>query len=335
MHRDPLDVLEAVYAFEREDGPWLAGLLDALEPYDLGGGNAAYISLLDGPARVSTLENRSRLLPDETLRRMAAELPLSMYRALHAPTPTAAGGVRFSEILSAHGITYDPRAREALGIPVPPKAWAFAGGDLNATALVVFHSVGRDLSRSDRTVLDAVSAHLGAAMRLRRLAYTQRADDDVVEGVFTPDGRMLDARGQARETAVRAPLLDAVRRSERARLRGATEEERLEVWTSLVEGRWSILESVERDGKRLLLACRNDPKTAPLRALTERERAVVSCAAYGHAYKFIAYELGIPLSTVAATLGRALRKLGVASRTELVTLFARAGAPFTVDPAAE
>lgn len=328
VRRNPLDILEAVYAFERDDAHWISGLLDVLEPYDLGGGAAAYISLLDGPIRLATVENRSRLQSEESLLRMVAELPPSMYRALHVPFPTASAADRFPEILAAHGIAYSASENLAAGIPIPPAAWAFAGGDLDATALVVFHSTGREPSAGDRSVLDAVSAHLGAAMRLRRLAYSRRADDAVVEGIFSADGRVLDARGDVRRAETRAPLLDAVLRSERARLRGASDDERLEIWTSLVEGRWSILESVERDGKRLLLACRNDPKSAPLRALTPRERAVVSAAAYGHAYKFIAYELGIPLSTVAATLERALRKMGIPSRTALVTLFARAGTPF-------
>lgn len=328
MRRDPLDIIEAVYAFERDDARWLSGLLDVLEPYDLGGGTAAYISLLDGPIRLATFENRSRLQPDDSLMRTVAEAPPSVYRALHVPFPTSSAAIRFPEVLAAHGIPYASGAGEAAGIPIVPAAWAFAGGDLAATALVVFHSTGREPSASARVVLDAVSAHLGAAMRLRRLAYSKSADDAVVEGIFSADGRLLDARGDVQSAEAREPLLDAVLRSERARLRGASDEERLEIWTSLVDGRWSILETVERDGKRLLLACRNDPKTAPLRALTARERAVVSAAAYGHAYKFIAYELGIPISTVAATLERALRKMGIPSRTALVTLFARAGAPF-------
>ena len=121
-----------------------------------------------------------------------------------------------------------------------------------------------------------------------------------------------------------APLIDAVRRSERAKLRAASEDERLEVWTALFEGRWSVLEKEDRDGKRMLLAYRNDPRTSQLRVLDERERAVVAYAALGHSFKYIAYELGIAISTASDTLQAALAKLGLASRAELIALLSRA-----------
>lgn len=58
--------------------------------------------------------------------------------------------------------------------------------------------------------------------------------------------------------------MQAVLSSERARgrLRRATPDEALRTWTALVRGHWTILEGVERDGKRLLFARRN-PLGAP------------------------------------------------------------------------
>ena len=69
------------------------------------------------------------------------------------------------------------------------------------------------------------------------------------------------------------------------------------------------------------MLCKNEPRTVAVRALTTRERAVVQRAVLGHPFKFIAYDLGLPLSTVADVLKLALRKLGVGSRTELIRLF--------------
>jgi DNA-binding NarL/FixJ family response regulator len=112
-----------------------------------------------------------------------------------------------------------------------------------------------------------------------------------------------------------------VKQSERARLRNATMEERLDLWPGLVDGRWSIIESIESDGKRSLLLCRNEPRTVAVRSLTTRERAVVQRAVLGHPFKFIAYDLGLPVSTVADVLRTSLRKLGVGSRTDLIRLF--------------
>jgi DNA-binding CsgD family transcriptional regulator len=50
---------------------------------------------------------------------------------------------------------------------------------------------------------------------------------------------------------------------------------------------------------------------------------VASLAALGHPNKVIAYELGIALSSVATLLRRALRRLRLRNRAELVDLFSR------------
>ena len=72
----------------------------------------------------------------------------------------------------------------------------------------------------------------------------------------------------------------------------------------------------EHDGKRLLLACRNEPRTAPLRGLTSREQSVMEYAALGHQFKYIAHELGLSLGAVSIIVDRVLRKLGLESRAD-------------------
>jgi DNA-binding NarL/FixJ family response regulator len=89
-------------------------------------------------------------------------------------------------------------------------------------------------------------------------------------------------------------------------------------WPGLVDGRWSLVDKFDHDGKRFVLARRNEPFVAGLGALTERERAVASYAALGHSNKVIAYHLGIAHSTVRVLLARAAQKLGVKSRSQLV-----------------
>ena len=83
-----------------------------------------------------------------------------------------------------------------------------------------------------------------------------------------------------------------------------------ELWTAFCDGHWSLIEHFERDGHRYFLAHRNEPKRAATRALSERERQVFAHAAMGRSNKFIAYSLGLAVSTVAAHLQRARRKLG-------------------------
>ena len=55
--------------------------------------------------------------------------------------------------------------------------------------------------------------------------------------------------------------------------------------------------------------------------LSARERAVLAHLAAGHHDKLIAYELGLADSTVRVLVFRAMRKLGVATRSEAVARF--------------
>jgi DNA-binding NarL/FixJ family response regulator len=93
----------------------------------------------------------------------------------------------------------------------------------------------------------------------------------------------------------------------------------------MVDGRWTLVERVDTDGKRLLLAKRNQPDSVADSALTERERSVVERASLGGSLRHVAYELGVAESTVSETLSRALKKLGIKTRAELVELRASLG----------
>ena len=135
-------------------------------------------------------------------------------------------------------------------------------------------------------------------------------------------GRILGAEHE-RRTVERASssLIEAVRQSEKTHSRRVDAEERFSLWNALVEGRWSIVESLERDGRRMLLASRNDPRVAALRCLSPREEAVVEHVAQGRSYKYIAAELGVSISAVLLGLRSALRKLGLRTRVELIRTF--------------
>jgi DNA-binding NarL/FixJ family response regulator len=85
--------------------------------------------------------------------------------------------------------------------------------------------------------------------------------------------------------------------------------EAVEVWRGLVAGLWSLVDHYDTDGRRYLVAHRNDPTTPDPRGLTERERQVVAYADLGQSNKLIAYQLGLSVSTVAVLLARAREKL--------------------------
>jgi DNA-binding CsgD family transcriptional regulator len=82
--------------------------------------------------------------------------------------------------------------------------------------------------------------------------------------------------------------------------------------------RWTLLDEFERDGKRYLIAVRDESSSEGLALLSSRERQVVAYAARGLPNKVVGCELGIATSTVGVLLARARAKLGVRSRQELL-----------------
>ena len=122
------------------------------------------------------------------------------------------------------------------------------------------------------------------------------------------------------DASAREALRDAVRRIDRARgkMRRADPGHAVEEWRGLVAARWSLVEHFESDGRRYLVARRNDPDAAGPDSLTRRERQVLGYATLGHSNKLIAYELGISASTVGVLLLRAARKLKAHGRAEVI-----------------
>jgi DNA-binding NarL/FixJ family response regulator len=140
--------------------------------------------------------------------------------------------------------------------------------------------------------------------------------------VLAPDGKLLHAEREARDDAPRDALREAAVRIDRARTRRAASDpdEAASLWRALVDARWSLVERFESDGRRFLVARRNDPTSRASKALTERERKVVALTALGHPLKVAAYELGLSESTVSLTLRTAMEKMGVPTRAALVEL---------------
>ncbi len=165
-----------------------------------------------------------------------------------------------------------------------------------------------------------VAAHIASAFRVRRKLAAESRDplDGAIplpEAILDPEGRLEHAEEPAKTDPARAALYRAVRRLGRARgpLRRSDPAEAVALWQALVAGRWSLLDHFDSDGRRFVLAHRNDVRTPDLRGLTPRECQVLGYAALGHSNKVIAYELGLSTSTVAGHLSAARRKLGLRS----------------------
>src|SRR5262249_48032411 len=102
-------------------------------------------------------------------------------------------------------------------------------------------------------LLSRTAAHFAAGFRLRRALARSN------EAVLTPSGELVHAEGPARLGAAREELRRAVRRIERARSRvGRREPARATgSWKVLVDARWTVVDSFEQDGKRFVVAARN------------------------------------------------------------------------------
>jgi DNA-binding NarL/FixJ family response regulator len=138
---------------------------------------------------------------------------------------------------------------------------------------------------------------------------------DVFEGVGIGDVFCM-ATPPGDGSTVQLALMDRARGA----LRRASPEEALSLWDALVDGRWSLIDHVDSDGRRYVLARRNPPGFRDLRALAPRECAVLALAAQGRSNKNIAAELGLAPSTVAGNLRSCQGKLGVSSRRALIEL---------------
>ena len=98
----------------------------------------------------------------------------------------------------------------------------------------------------------------------------------------------------------------------RGRLRRSNPDEAAQLWSVLVAGRWSIVDFIDRDGKRMLLARKNPVNGPDVLALTDQERDILWLATLGHSRKYIAYEVGLAPATVTKRLTSAMKKVDVA-----------------------
>jgi len=95
------------------------------------------------------------------------------------------------------------------------------------------------------------------------------------------------------------------------------EDEAVDIWRGLIGGAWSLVKHTDTEGRRLILAVKNDTGYEDARGLTDRERAVLAYAMLGHPNKLIAFHFNLSAATVSLHLKRALAKLGMRSLADL------------------
>jgi DNA-binding CsgD family transcriptional regulator len=189
------------------------------------------------------------------------------------------------------------------------------------------------------------AAHVASAFRIRRQLAAWRPDGAVAsrpapEAVLRPDGTLQHAEAPATSPEAREVLRAGVLAVDRARgaLRRRDPERAAEIWQALVAGRWSLLDHFDSDGRRFVVAHRNDAGVPDARGLTRRECQVLAHVVLGQSNKMVAYELGLSASTVAGHLASARTKLGLPSAAVLRQILARGAGPkayaFGEEPAA-
>jgi DNA-binding CsgD family transcriptional regulator len=174
-------------------------------------------------------------------------------------------------------------------------------------------------SAQERRSYERIASHLSTAWRLHK-ARKLGGSLDGADAIFDPDGRVLSAENDAKGPASRQRLRDFALRVERVRSRKnrGDSDAALEAWTALVDGRWSLVEHFDTDGRRFCVFVRNETQLGSLKALDSTERQTVALAAMALPNKLIAYELGVSEARVVASLRGGMRKLGVGKRSDLI-----------------
>lgn len=327
-----LELLDRMYDLEAVELDWLRGIGESIQPLvDCGVGVGVYsLTLHTHPTAagqgmriglgldMETMWRQfQRVVPLEILGDEGMIGPLS--NAARCPSPRvrryAAAGHAALGVHSLTGLNATDLEHRivTIAVPAPVRGHVF-------------------WPEHDRTSWERISAHLGAAFRMRN-----RRVVDEAPGVIIDQNDRVQHVEPGLADADLARIRDAAAAVHRARRIRMSPEAVLAAWRALYGGRWSVVESVERDGRRLLVARPNAPlrncepptsgesvrhrRAETARQLSPQEARVLAALAKGHSNKLIAYELGLTTSTVGTLLARAARKLGCKTRIAL----ARAG----------
>lgn len=319
-----MPLVEAAYRHSASEAAWLDGLAQAgRAAVDDGLGVLAYTFALDRRDRFVLGAMAVRGAETRAVATMVLATRLSKQRELRRIYFDTGLCSTLSDYLGAERLQRARLARMHGALTGIRDFLAIKGTDAGrrGVALGVFLRRVRALADGERARFERVGAHLAAAYRLvsRRAARPDGLPEGT-EAVLDAAGMVVHAEGEARRT--RAALRASARSIDRARA-GQGDDDGLALWPALVRARWSLVDHFESDGRRFVVARKNTADVTPRAELTERELQVVAHTARGHGHKLIAYELGIAVSTVRTLETRAMKKLGVASRLELIA-FVRA-----------
>lgn len=346
-----LDVLDVAYQVHQPSGGWLQSVADQLRPViDQGEGALAFVmrERADGSVAIADLTpsgideywrqwtTQMSALPQE-VRRYARGLPPLVYKShFTVAAMTSVPSFRMYVQQSFRASLRAPPANaeavlahdEAQNLPWAECLALHAGDPVAGDVFVVAPRRRRvsELPSFDTLhTWSRVMGHIANAYRLQQLVAAEgRGPFEGAEAVLAADGRVLDAAGLAQTPDARAVLREAARRRDGARTRSKARsvDEVTDQWRALIAGRWSLVDVFDHDGRRFVVARRNDlAASAP--ALSDRELQIAAYLAMGQSNKVIAYQMGVAVSTVATHTRRIAKKLGADSRVTLVEACAK------------
>ncbi|MGB5809226.1 MAG: helix-turn-helix transcriptional regulator [Polyangiales bacterium] len=179
--------------------------------------------------------------------------------------------------------------------------WA-CNGDAYGVAIYVPSATPIRLTPGDRRRWRLLAAHIEVGHRLR--VGIGLAGPGVCPETEMPE-RIRSVRAAAAETDRETPPHSAPNLAAIAR-------------QAVLDGKWSMVDWFDRDGRRLVLVRPNGPRACDPRALSPREYAIASYVAQGESGKVVASHLGISRALVSSALQSAMRKLGVRTHAQLV-----------------
>lgn len=329
MKRDYLSIVEAAYALRTEEQAWLQGITDAASSVlDDGFGicantfdarDAANVAF--GAGATAGGMTREELLAGQ---RASTSAPVAVVRQYFCEGPSLSF-VNARAHIQPRKAKSKGKAGAAGSAPPAPDIMSLRAKNPFGQGVIVCAPITRPgrFGPRVRSRLGMVAAHLAAALRLRALGVQPIEESDAI----------FSARGKTEHLGselAKAPLA-ALQRGldgflEARRLQRAEPDHAIELWSALIGGKWSIFDQFDRDGRRFIVARRNELALDDPRMLSTAERMILLYASWGHSLKLIGYEVGLSQSSVFAHLKMAMRKLGLRQRSELLGLFERPAA---------
>lgn len=319
---DVLRVVEAAYELDSTNEEWLKNIAEAVRPHlDDEFGLAAFEFVRVGDEPPTILQRQHLWMPDalaavypRMFENLSSELRARPFRLgpcitgsemmnmkeEFASLPQMKNGLQKFGMFDSIWITATDPTGRGCGFHAGRKAIAWA-------------------APAEKQTWGRIAAHISSATRLRYRLHAAEAREPLA-AIFDPNGKLHDAVGEAQEAEARVTLRNAVLKIEKARGRRRLDDpdRALGEWKALVAGKWSLVDRLEHDGRRYIVARENEPRAPGPAALSDREKQVLGYAQLGHHNKLIAYELGIAQSTVRVLMSRAMSKLGVRTRAELL-----------------